>query len=133
MTTMREKLDALVSEELAAWQGHDFAAMTIDELDEWVVEHRAFSHEELFRPLSLRVAEIRNRKVEEWHIGEARRQIRRVAAEEGLPEETVARHWLDSAQEGRQVQARLYLGLPRIAELSREDLMAKIAGGEIVL
>lgn len=61
---------------------------------------------------------IQDEKIAELHLAEAHKQIAAAAAREGVPEDVIAQRWLTEqyADVGRNVQARLYLGLPRLRD-----------------
>ena len=89
----------------------DFEAMTATELQ----LYRSGLKDQIaaLREDALAAGAAQNRKLMEGATEEARRQLARVASETGSDSDAVARLWLTSDQQGRRIQARLHLGLPR--------------------
>lgn len=97
----------------------NFAEMGIDELGAW--KHARKTHglesgesERVWRSEVKVANQVQDAKIAEWHLEEARLQIRKRAALDGREPDAVAREWLTSDQQGRQVQARLWFGFPRL-------------------
>lgn len=91
----------------------DFEAMSIDALGEWKRRRRDAGGE--YAKAEIREANaVQDRKIMDWHVEEARKQIQIAAGRREQDPGELAREWLTSDQIGRRVQARLYLGLPRI-------------------
>ena len=89
----------------------DPAELSVDELAELKRRTKDLAYE------TIRAANVvQDAKIADEHLDEATAQIERFAAETGLSVEQTANLWLRSAYAdiGRNVQARLYLDLPRV-------------------
>lgn len=91
----------------------DFEAMDIDEIGAWKRARKERGGQGWREEVQI-ANEVQDRKIVEWHRAEAVTQIARVAAATDRTPTEVARDWLTDDQPGRQVQARLFLGMPRL-------------------
>lgn len=94
--------------------GADIDAMGLEEL----TNYRAWYREQMREASNIIDAtnSVYTQKVAELHLNEARAQVNKAAADDGITGDEMARRWLESDQPGRRIQARLYLGLQRVRE-----------------
>lgn len=114
-------LEGLTLAELAAI---DPADLSVDELADLKRRIKDLAYE----PIRAANA-VQDAKIADEHLAEATRQIERFAAETGLSVTQVAQMWLRSAfaDVGRNVQARLYLDLPRLRTVEDPDEAVAVA------
>lgn len=92
-----------------------FEAMSIDEIGEWKRARKERGGEGWREEVQVANA-IQDAKILDWHHIEARRQIEIAAARREMDPTEMAKQWLNDDQAGRRVQARLFLGLPRLGK-----------------
>ena len=95
----------------------DFTGMTLDELEAWSLAKKADIARQ--RQEYHLAGETRRKLVNDWHYNEAVIQLTIAADKAGVSVYTMAQRWLVETNNdpGHNVQARLYLGLPRIRDI----------------